>query len=351
MKWSVTVCGSMAAALVAWIVLRSPSKPPLPNYPFALQDALRMQGDPAAGPASTQVDEDLAQLLQGMKGTPLNRSLEDDVVPAVLTAFAIILLSLIPILSPFFSFVSQSQQPPKKDIKCSDYSPPKLDWPEAIERPFVFMIELFADGSEDDREYDRRFGIMPVVFVTISHNPFHSGIWRVLEPFKQLNLPATVVVSCSDLQESPNLVRELTGGRFEVCMLVDCSQAQHVWDLQRVIDRCRRDMVTYEKLLGCRPRGLYLRKLDLRSRRLVHERFKVGYDANGYGDSPWLAPHLVVPNSTPSVEGMDLRLDDLFEQLVTSHASDLWCPRKLTSIEVPCSVFGKVGTSRRFADL
>uniref|UniRef100_A0A7S4N0K6 Uncharacterized protein n=1 Tax=Guillardia theta TaxID=55529 RepID=A0A7S4N0K6_GUITH len=289
-----------------------------------------MQGDPAAGPASTQVDEDLAQLLQGINGTPLNRPLEDDVVPAVLTAFAIMLLSLIPILRPFFSFVSKSQQPPQKDIKCSDYSPPNLEWPEAIERPFVFMIELFSDGSEDDREYDRRF-----------------GIWRVLATFKQLNLPATVVVSCSDLQESPDLVRELTGGRFEVCMLVDCSQALHLWDLERIIDKCGRDMVTYEKLLGCTPKGLYLRKLDLRSRRLVHERFKVGYDANGYGDSPWLAPHLVVPNSTSNVEDMNLGFSNLFEELITSHASDRLCPRKLTSIEVPCSVFGKVTNTKR----
>eukprot|EP00960_Hanusia_phi_P007675 219879-Hanusia_phi.AAC.1 len=317
----------MAAALVAWLTLRSSSKPPLPNYPFALQEALRMQGD-TLGQANAKIDDDLAQLLQGMNGTPMNRSLDDDVVPAVLTAVFIILMSLIPILRPFLSFVNQSQAVSRPVAKSSNYLQPRLDWLDSNKNPFVFTIALFSDGSEDDRDYDRRF-----------------GIWRILRIFKDLNLPATVVVSCSDLQDSPDLIQELKAGDFEACMLVDCSQSHRSWSLAQVIDKCGRDMARFEEVLGQQPKGLYLRSCDLKSRRAVHERFKFEYDANGYGDSPWWAPHLVVPNSAQCLDMSDANSTLSFNDMVQMHAKDHGCLRKLTSMELPCSVFGKVPKS------
>ena len=197
------------------------------------------------------------------------------------------------------------------------------------------------------------------------------GVWRILDAFRERQMPLTVFAVTSALARNPKVAETALRDGHEIAChglkWIDyraMPEAEERAQMQEAIE-------THTRLCGERPFGWYTGRTSMNTRRLVAEEGGFLYDADDYSDDlPFWSrvetstgnPHLVVPYTLDSndmrfaaVQGFnsgaqfEQYLRDAFEVL---HEEGATRP-KMLSIGLHCRLIGRPGRLRslqRFLD-
>src|SRR5699024_3601225 len=125
-----------------------------------------------------------------------------------------------------------------------------------------------------------------------------AGFWRLLQLFKERNLPATVFAIGMALERNPDVCPAMVDAGFEI--------ASHGWrwiDYQYVDESIEREhmqlaMESIVRITGKRPVGWYTGRNSPNTRRLVAEYGGFLYDADSYSDD---LPYWELVNGEPQL--------------------------------------------------
>ncbi len=197
------------------------------------------------------------------------------------------------------------------------------------------------------------------------------GVWRILDAFREREMPLTVFGVTSALARNPRVAETALSDGHEIAChglkWIDyrsMPEAEERAQMQEAIE-------THTRLCGERPLGWYTGRTSMNTRRLVAEEGGFLYDADDYSDDlPFWSqvetstgkPHLVVPYTLDSndmrfaaVQGFnsgaqfEQYLRDAFEVLYEEGAAR----PKMLSIGLHCRLIGRPGRMRslqRFLD-
>ncbi len=204
----------------------------------------------------------------------------------------------------------------ERDLVGYAGQPPHAQWPgnARIAVQFVLNIEEGAESSivNGDANSEALLHEMPgraarqgerdPSVESLYEYGSRAGAWRILELFRERELPLTAFAVGRALELNPALARALAAVGHEV--------AGHGW---RWIDyhgvtpdeegrHIRQTIEVIERLCGRRPVGWYTGKVSLNTRQLLREEGGFLYDSDAYDDDlpHWLAgtpPYLVIPYS------------------------------------------------------
>lgn len=134
-----------------------------------------------------------------------------------------------------------------------------------------------------------------------------AGFWRLRDLLVRKDVTCTVFAVGMALERNPAACRAMVKAGWEVA-----SHGYRWWDYQDVSEdvereHIRRTVAIHERLVGCRPVGMYQGKPNVGTRRLVMEEGGFLYDSDAYDDDlpHWTTshggggggkkPHLIVP--------------------------------------------------------
>lgn len=268
-----------------------------------------------------------------------------------------------------------------KSLRGYGKTPPHPRWPgkARVALSFVLNIEEGAEAHIDDGDAASEHINSDMIcgpwegkrnLNMESHYEFGSrvGVWRLLDIFRQRNIPITAFAVGQALMRVPDIARQLVADGHEI--------AAHGWrwidyrDVSPEIeaDHMRRCIETITHLTGRPPTGWYTGRVSTVTRRLVIEDGSFSYDSDAYNDELpyWFAHenghHLIIPYSFDtndmrfaSAPGFDTGrawleyLCDTFDQLYEEGANQ---PRMM-SVGLHCRLSGRPGRARalvRFLD-
>lgn len=219
--------------------------------------------------------------------------------------------------------------------------PPHPQWPNdaRVALQFVLNVEEGAESSvlNGDAESEAylhelpgrpaRRGERDPSVESLYNYGARAGVWRLLELFRERNLPLTVFASGRALELNPPLVRALVASGHEIAghgyrwldyhRIPEDEERQHI----------RRTIRLIEALTGQRPRGWYTGRVSLSTRRLLQQEGNFLYDSDAYDDDlPYWLPdsspaHLIIPYTLVNNDARYLLPggfacgDDFFQQL------------------------------------
>lgn len=185
-----------------------------------------------------------------------------------------------------------------------------------------------------------------------------AGVWRLLDLFREFDIPATVFAVAAALEKYPEMAKAFMDAGHEICshgyrwinyqdIDIDTERAH----MQRAID-------IIKDLTGARPLGWYTGRTSPNTRKLVAEDGGFLYDADDYSDDlPFWSvqegrPQLVIPYT---LDANDMRFataqgfhtgDQFFTYLKdafdTLYAEGATAP-KMMSVGLHCRLIGRPG--------
>ncbi|XPV68569.1 MAG: allantoinase PuuE [Halarcobacter sp.] len=194
------------------------------------------------------------------------------------------------------------------------------------------------------------------------------GVWRILELFKDFDIPLTIFAVAMALQRNPKLAEYLALNNYDIC-----SHGYRWINYQTIEESIERDHLyksieVLEKMIGTRPLGWYTGRDSENTRKLVVQEGGFLYDSDAYNDDlPYFAPeittkeHLVIPYT---MDNNDMRFvfggfsySDQFYNYLKDSFDTLYLEGsktpKMMSIGMHCRILGKPGrimAMRRFLE-
>jgi putative urate catabolism protein len=194
------------------------------------------------------------------------------------------------------------------------------------------------------------------------------GVWRILDLFKEFNIPVTIFAVAMAIARNPKLAEYIALNDYDIC-----SHGYRWINYQDISEEIEKDHLyksieVLTKMIGKRPLGWYTGRDSENTRKLVVQEGGFLYDSDAYNDDlPYFAPditskqHLVIPYT---MDNNDMRflphgfsysdqffnyLKDSFDTLYLEGAT----APKMMSIGMHCRILGKPGkivAMRRFLD-
>ena len=268
-----------------------------------------------------------------------------------------------------------------RDLVGYDGTPPRAEWPNDARIALQFVLN-YEEGGEmcvlhGDAESETFLSeIVAPPFAGARHMSMESiyeygsrtGVWRILELFREREVPLTVFAVAMAMQRYPKPVERALADGHEIC-----SHGYRWINYHGMSESVEREHMAqaidiHREISGERPLGWYTGRTSENTRRLVCEEGGFLYDADDYSDDLpfWSrqtsAPHLVVPYT---LESNDMRfcvphgfstggqfyeyLRDTFDEL---YAEGETAP-KMMSVGLHCRIVGRPGRLaglRRFLD-
>jgi putative urate catabolism protein len=194
------------------------------------------------------------------------------------------------------------------------------------------------------------------------------GVWRILDLFKEFNIPVTIFAVAMAIARNPKLAEYIALNDYDIC-----SHGYRWLNYQNIGEDIEREHLyksieILTKMIGKRPLGWYTGRDSENTRKLVVEEGGFLYDSDAYNDDlPYFAPeittkqHLVIPYT---MDNNDMRFlphgfttsDQFFNYLKDSFDA-LYLEGdktpKMMSIGMHCRILGKPGkimAMRRFLE-
>ncbi|MEZ9329378.1 allantoinase [Vibrio breoganii] len=190
-----------------------------------------------------------------------------------------------------------------------------------------------------------------------------AGVWRILNEFKQRQLPLTVFGVATALKRNPEVTKAIIQDGHEIaCHGLKWIHYQHM-PKQEERQHMQQALDIIQELTGKRPIGWYTGRDSPNTRELASQQDGLLYDSDYYGDDlPFWAqvpayegakqtqPHLVIPYT---LDTNDMRFSspygfshgDEFFQYLKDHFDCLYAEGetkpKMMSIGLHCRIIGK----------
>ncbi|MBU3013910.1 allantoinase PuuE [Poseidonibacter lekithochrous] len=262
-------------------------------------------------------------------------------------------------------------------------NPIQAKWPNKAKIAVQFVLN-YEEGSENcilhgDEASEVFLSEMnnPKAFIGQRHKSIESlyeygsrvGVWRILELFKEYQIPVTIFAVAMAVARNPKLAEYLAKYDYDIC-----SHGYRWINYQNISKDIERDHLyksieVLEKMIGKRPLGWYTGRDSENTRQLVVEEGGFLYDSDAYNDDlPYFATdvpkdiqHLVIPYT---MDNNDMRFgpsgfnhsDQFFNYLKDSfdalYLEGNKTP-KMMSVGMHCRILGKPGrimAMRRFLE-
>ena len=202
-----------------------------------------------------------------------------------------------------------------RDLIGYGANPPNAGWPNGARIAVQFVLNYEEGGESSVLHHDAASEVFlseiigAVAFDGARHMSMESiyeygsraGVWRILDLFRQRQLPLTIFAVAMAAARNPNVIEAALADGHEI--------AAHGWRWINYhgvsIDEERAHMQKAVSILqdicGARPLGWYTGRTSENTRQLVAEDGGFTYDADDYSDDlPFWStqvklPHLVVP--------------------------------------------------------
>ncbi|MCP3881560.1 MAG: polysaccharide deacetylase family protein [Sulfitobacter sp.] len=201
-----------------------------------------------------------------------------------------------------------------RDLVGYGADPPHPRWPNGAQIAVQFVLNIeeggessILNGDPESEAYlhelpgrPSRKGERDPSIESMYEYGSRAGVWRILELFRQRNLPLTAFAVGHALKLNPELGKALAADGHEV------AGHGYRWLDYRTIPQSeesahiRRTIEVIEQSCGRRPVGWYTGRVSLNTRRLLREQGGFLYDSDAYNDDlPYWLPgspaHLVIP--------------------------------------------------------
>ena len=190
-----------------------------------------------------------------------------------------------------------------------------------------------------------------------------AGVWRILDLFRDQEIPLTVFAVAQALEQNPKVVEQILKDKHEICS--HGLRWVNYRDVPKNVEKehMERAIEIQKRLCGTRPLGWYTGRTSENTRDLVCDEGGFLYDSDDYSDDlPFWSkitkkPHLVVPYT---LDTNDMRFltyqgfnngDQFFNYLKDSFDclyQERFSGPKMMSIGLHCRIIGKPG---RFGSL
>ena len=271
----------------------------------------------------------------------------------------------------------------ERDMVGYGNDPIQAKWPNKAKIAVQFVLN-YEEGSENcilhgDQASEVFLSEMnnPKAFIGQRHKSIESlyeygsrvGVWRILELFKEYQIPVTIFAVAMAVARNPKLAEYLAKYDYDIC-----SHGYRWINYQNISKNIERDHLyksieVLEKMIGKRPLGWYTGRDSENTRQLVVEEGGFLYDSDAYNDDlPYFATdvpkdiqHLIIPYT---MDNNDMRFgpsgfnhsDQFFNYLKDSfdalYLEGNKTP-KMMSVGMHCRILGKPGrimAMRRFLE-
>ena len=202
-----------------------------------------------------------------------------------------------------------------RDLIGYGANPPNAGWPNGARIAVQFVLNYEEGGESSVLHHDAASEVFlseiigAAAFAGARHMSMESiyeygsraGVWRILDLFRQRQLPLTIFAVAMAAARNPNVIEAALADGHEI--------AAHGWrwinyhgvsiDEERA--HMQRAVSILQDICGARPLGWYTGRTSENTRQLVAEDGGFTYDADDYSDDlPFWStqvklPHLVVP--------------------------------------------------------
>ncbi len=269
-----------------------------------------------------------------------------------------------------------------RDLIGYSNNPINPKWPNNAKVALQFVLN-YEEGAENcilhgDEASEIFLSEMnnPQAFYNQRHKSMESlyeygsrvGVWRILELFKDFDIPLTIFAVAMAVARNPKLAEYLALNNYDIC-----SHGYRWINYQTIEESIERDHLyksieVLEKMIGTRPLGWYTGRDSENTRKLVVQEGGFLYDSDAYNDDlPYFAPeittkeHLVIPYT---MDNNDMRFvfggfsySDQFYNYLKDSFDALYLEGsktpKMMSIGMHCRILGKPGrimAMRRFLE-
>ncbi len=264
-----------------------------------------------------------------------------------------------------------------RDLVGYGGSPPAVQWPDGARVAVQFVLNYEEGGercvldgdAESEAFLSEIIGAQPfsgarhMSMESIYEYGARAGVWRILDLFRERQIPLTVFAVALAAQKNPAVIERMMKDGHEIA-----SHGLRWIDYKDVPEAVERDHMEsaisiLEGLCGAPPQGWYTGRTSANTRRLLAAHGGFLYDADDYSDDlPFWStqtpsPHLIVPYTLDANDmrfatsqgfntGIDFEtyLRDCFDILYEEGAG----APKMMSIGLHCRLVGRPG---RFAAL
>jgi len=269
-----------------------------------------------------------------------------------------------------------------RDLIGYSNEPINPKWPNGAKIALQFVLN-YEEGAENcilhgDEASEVFLSEMnnPQAFYNQRHKSMESlyeygsrvGVWRLLDLFKEFDIPVTIFAVAMAVARNPKLAEYLAKNNYDIC-----SHGYRWINYQTIEESIERDHLyksieILEKMIGTRPLGWYTGRDSENTRKLVVEEGGFLYDSDAYNDDlPYFSPeittkqHLVIPytldtNDMRFIFGGFNHSDQFFNYLKDSfdalYLEGDKAP-KMMNIGMHCRILGKPGrimAIRRFLE-
>jgi len=259
-------------------------------------------------------------------------------------------------------------------------NPPHPKWPNKARVALQFVLN-YEEGGENcilhgDKASeaflsemvgtDAREGVRHMSMESIYEYGSRAGVWRLLNLFKEMDIPLTIFAVAMALERHPDVAKAFVDAGHEIC-----SHGYRWIDYQYVDEATEREHMhkaieIIERLTGSRPLGWYTGRTSPNTNRIVAEEGGFLYNADDYSDDLpfWKEeagiPQLMIPYTLDTndmrfaaLQGFNTGehffqyLKDAFDTLYAEGAES----PKMLSIGLHCRLIGRparIAGLRRF---
>lgn len=228
----------------------------------------------------------------------------------------------------------------ERDLIGYGGKPPSAAWPGGARLALQFVLNVeegaessILNGDDASEAYlheltgrPARRGERDLSVEGMYEYGARAGVWRILELFRERQLPLTIFATGRALELNPPLATALCASGHEIAghgyrwldyhRIPEDEERQHI----------RRTVRLIESLTGRRPRGWYTGRVSLNTRRLLRQEGGLLYDSDAYNDDlpywqPGSPPYLIIPYTLVNNDARYLLSsgfscgDDFFQQL------------------------------------